>query len=752
MTRAADFIVRHRLAVILAWTALLAGCLVFAPRISRVTSGGGFKYPRSESYRASDVLQQEFGQSYGHTVQLLFHGAGVDVSDPAFRETVEGLVGSVMRLEGAAKSVTYYESGLPELVSADGGATYALITFNGTEEDVQQKVPVIRDMAGAVGGMEVNVIGGPAFDHDLEQTSWEDLRTAEAYGLPLVAIILVLVFGSLVAAALPAVLGGISVTTTLAALYLVGHLTAVSVFVLNVVTMLGLGLGIDYSLFMVSRFREELAAGAATADAVRNTIMSAGRAVVFSGAAVVIGMSMLVLFDIVFMRSLGLGGMLVAAFSMLVAVTLLPAALTLLGRRVNAARVVPARYLGDRGGGSWHRWSTAVMRRPTIFLVVSTAVLVALALPLRDMRAGSPGVADLSPESDSRRGIDVLAQQWSPGTVSPVYVVIDTGRAYGVYDDGVLAAVDEVAGVLERDPRVERVEGASRLPLPADRSTLQDPLALRSLAAEDPVTVARLASMVNIRGDSDKTVIRILPTEPGSAGTRDLVRELRSDILPSVAGFSGATVMVGGSAAEVVDFTDLLAEAFPWLMAAVLVITYLVLLLLFRSLILPLKAIFTNLLSVAAAYGVLVLMFQKGWGDSLLGFEAPGGILPFVPVILFSILFGLSMDYEVFMLSRIKEEYDRGGDNEAAVAMGLERTGRIITSAAVIMIVVFGSFALTQTIIIKEFGVGLAVSIFLDATIVRIIMVPATMKLLGRWNWWLPGWLDRLLPDLSLKH
>lgn len=752
MTALAELIIRRRKAIIVVWLALLVSGVLLAPRLTDVTAGGGFDLPDSESYQASSVLQNEFGQGYGHTVQLLFHSPGGQVTSPDFQARVEELVDRVRQLPGALESLTFYKTGLPGLVSTDGTATYSLVTFSGTEEEIQKQIPAIREMAQDESDMQTYVIGGPAFDYDLERSSEEDLRTAETYGLPVVAVILVLVFGSIVAAALPVALGGLSVTMSLATVYLLGHWTPISIFVLNLVTMLGLGLGIDYSLFIVSRFREELSAGRGPAAAMRATVVTAGRAVIFSGAAVIIGMAMLMIFNIVFMRSLGLGGVLVAAFSVLVAVTLLPALLTLIGRRVNAVRVIPSSMLKGGGGSFWHSWSRMVMKYPLLFLVVSMGLLLVLAWPVKDIRAASPGVDDLPPDSGSRRGIELLAEKWSPGAVSPVYVVFDTGKSFGVFEDGFTQGLVELDRVLESDGRVDRAESYTDIPVLPDPGLIKNPGKLIDYVSRYPAEAATLASLVNLEGGSRKTIMRVIPVEPGSPETRELVRELRSNILPRIEGLPADGYAVGGSAAEVTDFTAVLVDAFPYLLGAVVVVTYIVLLLLFRSLVLPLKAIFMNILSVSAAYGVLVLVFQEGLGGGLLNIEPQDGILPFVPVILFSILFGLSMDYEVFLLSRMKEEYTASGDNEHAVSVGLEKTGRIITTAALIMIVVFGSFALTRSVVIKEFGVGLAVSILLDATVVRVILVPATMKLLGDWNWWLPSWLDRIIPEMDFKH
>lgn len=725
--------------------------MFFAPRLPGATQGGGFDLPESESWQAADVLQSGFGGGYRRSVQIIYSHPDWPAADPRFRGDVLASVERVMSLPAAQEHATYYSTGLAGMISPDGMTTYARISFSGSDNDIQSLVPSIRRLAADGSGLEVHVIGGPAFDYDLEQTSEKDLRVAEQYSLPLILVILVFVFGSLVATGLPVALGLASVSMTLALLYFLGQRVDLSIFVLNMVTMVGLGLGIDYSLFMVSRFREELKSRGSPLEAVAGTLATAGRAVTFSGVAVMVGLAMMIPFSIVFLRSLGIGGMLVAALSVLVAVTLLPALLSLLGRRVNSARVIPARYLQTGGGRFWRFWSRMVMRRPGLFLVVSVAVMVALAFPVRGMTAGTPGVEDLSADSDSRLGVNLFEEKWGLGELSPLYIVLKGENDNAVWAPGFRDGLAELGQRLKSDPRVARVESIAELDMPRDVSGfLEDPRLLQSFARENPQTAGMAASLVDLKGGSRTTIVRVVTSiPPRSPEVRELVRELRGGILPDIGRLSGFKVMVGGGPAEAVDFTASLKEAFPYLVAAVLLITYFVLLFLFRSVILPLKAIFMNLLSVSAAYGVLVLLFQNGWGEGILDFTRPDGIIPFVPVILFSTLFGLSMDYEVFLLSRIREEYRRLGDNEEAVALGLEKTGRIITTAALIMIAVFGSFALAESIVIKEIGVGLAVSIFLDATIVRIIVVPATMKLLGGWNWWLPGWLDRVLPEFG---
>ncbi|MHB1390293.1 MAG: MMPL family transporter [Thermoleophilia bacterium] len=740
---------RHRWPIIIGWLVLFGLGAVFAPRLSDVTQGGGFDTPDSESWRAADILQSAYGRGYRRVIQVVFSHPGWQVSDPRYQRAVEDSLARLQQLPHADGALSYYTTSLPQLVSPDGSTTYALVNFDAREDEIQPFIPEMREIVAA-GPLEAHLIGGPAFDYDLERTSESDLIRAESYSLPLILVILMFVFGTLVAAGLPLLLGVASVTITLAALWLLGHEMALSVFARNMVTMVGLGLGVDYSLFIVSRFREELAAGREPREALTASMSSAGRAVVFSAAAVIVGLAMLTLFSFVFMRSLGLGGMIVAAVSLLVAITLLPALLVLLKARINSARVIPARFLQADGSRFWHGWSRLVMRRPVFFLLVCLGAMLALAWPVTGMRAGAPGIADLSPDSDSRLGVELFTQKWSLGDASPIYILFDSNVDWAAWSPDLRAGIRDLDAWLKADPRVARVESIAELPLPAE--VPRDPKLIAAFASEQPQTAAIAASLVDFNGGSRSTMVRVI-TGPGSGTSeaKQLVRDLRAH-LPSDSRFADMEVLVGGAPAEAVDFTDKLVGSFPYLVVAVLIITYLVLLLLFRSVLLPLKAILMNLLSVSAAFGLLVLVFQDGWGSSWLGFTPTPGIIPFVPVILFSVLFGLSMDYEVFLLSRIKEVYDETGDNELAVATGLEKTGRIITSAALIMIAVFGAFALTESIVIKEFGVGLASSIFLDATIVRVILVPATMKLLGDWNWWLPGWLDRLLPDFSLKH
>lgn len=739
---------RWRWPVIAVWALAIGASLLLAPRLPQLTRGGGFDLPASESWQAADAVQNQFGGGYRRSVRIIYSHPEWPVGDERFRGRMEESLKRVGSLAAVRGINTWYDDGLPNMVSPDGSTTFAEVSFFGQEKEVQPLVPELRRLA-ADPALEVHVIGGPAFDYDLEATSKADLLLAEKIGLPVVLAILALVFGSLVAMVLPLALGLASVSVTLALLYLLSRRLDLSIFVINMVTMVGLGLGIDYSLFMVSRFREEMGRQRSVAEAVRATLATAGKAVVFSAASVFVGLAMMVPFSIVFLRSLGVGGALVAVMSALVALTLLPALQAVLGRRIDAGRLLPrSGRQTESAGALWSRWAGQVMKRPWLFLVLSATLLLVLAWPAREMAAGVPTIEDLTPGSDSRQGVDLFGEKWGLGELSPLYVVFEADTddisRLPAFMEGLAAFEQQLA----RDPRVARVDSLADYDPGLGEEVSPDKLAQ---LAQGVLSRPGGDRLLGLRDGRVVTVAWIYPEALSPAEGRQLVRDLRQQELPAIPGFSGLDVKVGGGAAEAADFTDAMRESFPLLLGAVLLISYLVLLLLFRSLILPLKAIIMNLLSVTATYGVLVAVFQKGWGSGVLGFTPPEGIIPFVPVLLFAMLFGISMDYEVFLLSRIREEYLASGDNQAAVARGLARTGRVITTAALIMIAVFGSFATAESIVIKEIGIGLAVAIFLDATVVRVALMPAAMRLLGRWNWYLPGWLDRLLPRLTSR-
>jgi RND superfamily putative drug exporter len=575
--------------------------------------------------------------------------------------------------------------------------------------------------------------------------SEEDLRRSELISLPLAALALLLVFGSVVAAAVPLVVGGAAVVIALAGVFFVAGATPMSIFVLNLATLLGLGLGVDYSLLMTSRFREELAVRGGQRDAVEDAVgatsRTAGRAVFFSGLTVLLGLLGLVLFGFMILRSVGIAGAIVVALAVAAAMTLLPAVLAIVGvhlERLRVRRVTPR----PPEEGAWSRLAWWVMRRPVLVLVPTLGLLLTLGTPFLHVRFNAPDARILPETAPSRAAFDRLAEQFGPGPFAPLVVAVRTvGPAV---DPANLAALYDYSRRLAADPRIERVDSLVDID---PRLTLEQYQLLYGASGGPPDRY--VAEVLSVTTQGDLTTFTVLtPYGPNEAVARELVGDLRVAGGP-LSPPAGMSILVGGGAADVEDVVTGISAEFPRTAIFILVTTYLVLLLLLRSLLLPLKALAMNSLSIVASFGALVWIFQDGNLSMLFGTRPLGFVETTQPVILFCVLFGLSMDYEVFLLTRMRESWEQTHDNPVAVAHGLERSGRIVTSAALVVIVVAGSFAFADIVLIKALGVGIALAIALDATIVRALLVPATMRLLGRWNWWLPGVVARRLPAVE---
>jgi len=619
-------------------------------------------------------------------------------------------------------------------------------------EDSPNAHPFVESRVRHAAGIEVSLAGGPAFYGDVQALSEADLQRSELISLPLAAIALVFVFGSLVAAAVPLAVGGAAVVVALAVIFTVASLTPMSIFVLNLATLLGLGLGVDYSLLMTSRFREELATrtgGRRTRDvprdelrsmvgeAVAASVATAGRAVFFSGLTVLLGLLGMLLFEFMILRSVGLAGSIVVGLAVMAALTLLPALLAILGPHLDsiAVRRVTVATSHD---GPWARLAYRVMDRPIAVLVPTLGVLLILGAPFLHIRFNAPDATILPASVPSRVAFDLLQRQFGEGEFAPLSVAVrTTGKAT---EPGNLAGLYAWTRRLAADPRITRVESLVDVD---PRLTLAQYQLLYNSSGEPPDRYLQLQLAATTAGDLTAVTI-YTPYGPNRDEAHALVDALRTgsgDLEPP----AGMTLLIGGGAAEVTDVVARIGSDFPRTAAFILVTTYLVLFLLLRSVVLPLKALIMNTLSIVASFGALVWIFQDGNLSALLGFQPLGFVETSQPVILFCVLFGLSMDYEVFLLSRMKEAWDRTGDNREAVARGLERSGRIVTSAALIVVVVAGSFAFADIVLIKALGLGMAIAVALDATVVRALLVPATMRLLGRWNWWMPSWLTRLL-------
>jgi RND superfamily putative drug exporter len=739
--RLGRFVVRHARLVVVAWVLLIAVAVPLAPRVPEALRAGGFIRDDLESARTKSLLEKELGAPPSALV-IAFHSDSLTAGTPEF-ET--GAAAAMHDIPGAPHVVRVISHLLqPRQVSADGHTAYDVVMLDLPADDSPDALPILRERLHDAPGLTVEVAGGPAFYGDVQAVSERDLQRSEVISLPLAALALIVVFGSVVAAGVPLIVGGTSVLVALAAIFLAASASPMSIFVLNLATLLGLGLGVDYSLLLTSRFREELAKrppddAERVREAVRITVATAGRAVFFSGLTVLLGLLGLVLFEFMILRSVGIAGAIVVGFAVSAALTLLPALLTLFGRHLDrfAVRRVDPRPSAD---GPWARWARRVMRHPVAVLVPTLAFLLLLGSPFLHVRFNSPDASILPPDLPSRAAFDRLRDAFGEGEFAPIALAVRTdGPATSAAN---LAALYDYTRRIAADPRVTRVDSLvdidPRLTLSQYQLLYADPNGPR-----DRYTATALAATTK----GDLTAITITtPFGPNRDEGRALVRDLRADTGP-LAVPAGMSLLVGGGAADVADVVDGVAADFPRTALFIIVTTYLVLFALLRSVVLPAKALLMNALSITASFGALVWIFQDGNLSSLLGFQPIGFVETTQPVILFCVLFGLSMDYEVFLLSRMKEVWDATGDNTEAVARGLERSGRIVTSAALIVVVVAGSFAFADIVLIKALGLGVAIAVALDATVVRALLVPATMRLLGRWNWWMPASLERFVAN-----
>jgi RND superfamily putative drug exporter len=739
--RLGRFVVRHARLVLGAWGLVLLAALPLAPQVPGALSAGGFILDDLESARAKAVLERELGAPPSALV-VVFSSPTLVAGSPEFELAAADAMRDIPTSPHVAGVVSHLLQ--PRQVSADRHTAFDVVFLDLPPDDSPAAVPILESRLRPADGLQVELAGGPAFYGDVQKVSEEDLRRSELISLPLAALALLLVFGSLVAAGVPLVVGGASVLVALAGIFLVASVIPMSIFVLNLATLLGLGLGVDYSLLMTSRFREELARRSEddperVAEAVRLTVATAGRAVFFSGLTVLLGLLGLVLFEFMILRSVGIAGAIVVALAVAAALTLLPAMLTLLGPRLD--RFAVRKVDGQPGtDGPWARLARRVMRHPIAVLIPTLGFLLVLGAPFLHVRFNAPDSSVLPDDVPSRQAFDRLRTEFGEGEFAPISLAIRTDGPATTPAN--VALLFDYSRRLAADPRVSRVDSLvdvdPRMTLPQYQLLYGDPNGPR-----DRFVATGLAATT--RGDLTAFTLTT-PYGPNRDEGRSLVRDLRAPA-GALAPPTGVTVLVGGGAADVVDVVDRVAADFPRTALFIIVTTYLVLFALLRSVVLPAKALVMNTLSLAASFGALVWIFQDGNLSAPLDFAPLGFVETTLPVILFCVLFGLSMDYEVFLLSRMKEVWDRTGDNTEAVARGLERSGRIVTSAALIVVVVAGSFAFADIVLIKALGLGVAIAVALDATVVRALLVPATMRLLGRWNWWMPASLERFVAN-----
>jgi RND superfamily putative drug exporter len=742
--RLGRFAARYRWWIVGVWMFAMAVALPFAPQASGVLQSGGFISPDAESQRAVDLLTRKLNVQ-STIVQVLFTSRAYTADDPRFALEAERALAGLRSWSEVASITSFTDN--PRQISLDRHAAYADVALNIDSDSAPKLLPELVGRLTKVPDLQESVGGSPVFYADIQAVSERDLRRAEMLAFPFAIIALLLVFRTVVAAVLPALVGGAAVLVTLAIIFGLGQLTPLSIFVLNITTLFGLGLGVDYSLFMVSRFREELKRGRALEEAVAITVATAGRAVTFSGFTVSIGLLGLVLFPVNMLRSVGLGGVLVVVMAVLAAITLLPAAMSILGTRINALPVRLPRWWKRRQPqaehpGFWYRLSHFVMRYPVRTFVPVLLILVALGLPFLNVRFSSPDASILPKDVPSRQAYDLLATRFAAQETTPIVLAVQTRG--NVMTPANIRALYTYVRRIEADPRVARVDSI----VSADPRFTLDQYELLYLHPQlniDPYLSALVQSTVS----GNTLAIQVISKYDAlDQRSQELAQTIRNT--PPGAGMS---VLVTGVSAANIDYVNSLYTAFPVAILLVALVTYIVLFFFFRSVVLPLKAILMNTLSILASYGALVIIFQNGFLHQVLGFTPLGFVEASSPILLFCALFGLSMDYEVFLLSRVQEAFWQTGDNRQAVALGLERSGGIITSAAVIVIVVSACFATADMILVKALGLGMALAVALDATLVRGLLVPATMRLLGNWNWWLPfAGVQRRPPALAESY
>ena len=732
LTRLARLSTNHARAVVIAAVVVFALAGALGGGVADHLTSGGFDDPSSESERADDALAERFDTGVPNLL-LLVSARNGDVDDPAVAAAGQALTDQLASEPGVADVVSYWSEGnAPPLRSDNGSRALVVARVEGTDDQVEDRVTELAPRyehwaGGGSAAVDVEVGGFAEVYHEVGDTIEEDLLRAETIALPITLVLLILVFGSVVAASLPLVIGVMSIVGTFLVLRVLAGLTDVSIYALNLTTALGLGLAIDYSLFVVSRYREELRAGYPPRVAVTRTVRTAGRTVAFSALTVAASLCATLVFPIAFLRSFAYAGVAVALLAGLFSVVVLPAILFLLGNRVNALTLW-RRSVNPPEEGFWHRVATVVMRRPIPIATAVVAFLLVLGAPFLGLRLSSPDDRVLPESADVRQVHDVLREEFSSEEAGALSVVApDAPSAV----PGLRNQIDAYATQLATMPSVARVDAAT--------GTYCGTGLAEQLGCEPGQLVLPPDSSPRYAGFSadGATYLSVIPSvEPMSPAGEDLVHDIRNADAPW-------DVLVTGQSASLIDTNQSLFDRLPWALGLVAAITAVLLFMMFGSVVIPAKAIVLNVLSLTATFGAMVWIFQDGHLSGLLDFTATGSLNAAMPILMFCIAFGLSMDYEVMLLSRIKEEHDNGADSVRSVALGLERTGRILTAAAVLIAVVMIAFATSRVSFIKLFGVGLTLAVLTDAFLIRGTLVPAFMRLAGDWNWWAPGPLRR---------
>jgi len=715
MKSLATWCVRHRAVVVVVWLVALIGMSLLSQTVGTAYSNS-FSLPHTESTQALDLLQAAAPRQAGDQERIVFHTTdGTPVTDPAVQASIESMMAEVAKLPHVSVVEGPYTPVGAHQISADKRTAFVNVTFDVQGQNVttaQAKTFVSTALTAQGKNLQVAVSGQVAEAADRQSFGGTGL------GILLAAVVLLLVFGSLFAMALPILSALASLGTAIGLIGILSNTLKMPQFSTTLVLLIGLGVGVDYALFIVTRHRQGLIAGNSVEESIANAVNTSGRAVLFAGIIVCIALLGMFALGVSFLYGLAVAAAIGVAFTMIAALTLLPAMLSFIGPKVLSRKQKKdlaangPRVVGSGSKGFWPKWADFIQRQPIVPAVVALLVVLLVALPFFSLRLGNSDQGNDPTYTTTRQAYDLLSAGFGPGFNGPLQLV---AAQKGSIDT---ATLDKLAAEVAKQPNVAAVVPPVVLP-PHD---------------------GQQVALINVYPDSS----------PQASATTDLINHLRTTTILEATSGSGVTVYVGGTTAIFADFAKVLSSKLPLFIGLVVVLSFILLAIVFRSLVIPLTAAIMNLLSIGAAFGILVAVFQWGWAGSLFQVNQTGPIEAFLPVMMFAILFGLSMDYEVFLITRIQEEYLKSGDNSTAVRNGLAATGKTITAAALIMILVFGAFILGGIRVIKEFGLGLAGGIFVDAFIIRMAVVPAVMILLGKSNWWFPGWLDRILPRVTV--
>ena len=729
------FIHRARWFILVFWILALGASVSFAATISSKLQSSIAQPSDTESAHVSQQLVGTFHQPQSQ-VLVVFRSTSAVVTDTTYQAEIQGFI-------NRAQGVTHVVSAQQQAPAADGHTTFVMVGFNQDDETTAKVVPDFQKLLPTAGPATAALTGTAVVDSELTQTASHDLEHVEAVSLPITLLVLLVVFGTLIAAAMPLGLALFALPVALALMTVINTIVPLNIFVLNIATIMGLGISIDYSLFIVRRYREEMALGHVGDEAIGRTLATAGEAILFSAITVMIGFAGLFLLRTPFMTAIGIGGAVTVGCSALAALTLLPAVLSIAGPRVNALRVPLLWRLTlphpkqDIQRGFWHWLAQAEMRVPFVFIVLVLAIVGVLAAPVTQLNIGSAGVTSLPKDSQARQALTTLTTSYGSFSSNTFTVIAHSPDGSKILTSSNLERVASLSQWIAQQSHVTSVIGLTSIPATAGQATPSSAQLIGLYSSGAYEQVPSLVQLVQATTANDATILTV-SSDSGidTAASKQLLTLLRHDTGPAARGLS---IIVGGTQAQSVDLNSVIYGNFPLTVLFILIATYVLLMIMLRSLLLPLKAVIMTGLSVSAAFGAMVFVFQQGHLQEQLNFTANGSVDNTIPILMFCLLFGLSMDYEVFLVSRMREEWRSSGDNVTAVAHGLEHSGSVVTSAALLFIIVAGSFIFTSISQTQEVGLGLAVAVFVDAFLVRSLLVPSVMRLLGRANWWFPG-------------